>query len=224
MYNFENKTFINYPEHEDYDYDYDDSLYSTIPLEHQGWRSSYSSSLYTKNSEFYEEGDPEQINDIIDSYLHNEDDNLIEIVDQLFDIKPIVYEDNEIIYQNNEKHFTLPLTPDQYYMLKEVWNKQLDNEIKKGPRFINSLSELSHLSLTNSDISTGSCPELYTSDISSSHLKSRFYDDDDIEENKNVKNYKKETKKGWRNWFKKSDKIKTNFYETLVKKNLKSKT
>jgi hypothetical protein len=215
MYNFENKT-------DDDNYDYnslysrDSSIYS---LKHS-FRCD--SSLYSTISEFsesFEQDESYNVNDIIDSYLHNED--LIEIVDNLFDIKPLEYEnDNEIfINEKNEKHFTLPLTPDQYYMLKDVWNQQMDNEITKHNRvrYINNISELGHLSLANSDISTGSCPELYTSDISSSSLKSRFYDDNDENNDKN-KNYKKETKKGWRNWFKKSDKIKTNFYDNLIKK------
>lgn len=211
MYCQENKTFVNY---DDMDYE---SLYSR-------------NSIYSFDKNFFDDDDSiftrheidemDDIDEIINSYVKNEEyDSKNYATIDLIDIRPLDFQnDDDNIYlikgnPRNEKYFTLPLTEEQYYILKQRWNQQLDEEIEKvrGARVIN------HLSMTNSDYSVdsvNSCPELSASlsDMSNS-LQSRFYDDEDENKTKLFK--------GWKKWFSKkpkTPKIKTNFYESLVKK------
>ena len=214
MYHQENKTFSNYENYLDYE-----SLYSRNSI--YSFDKNFfndDDSIFTRH-EMDEMDEMDDIDEIINSYAKNEEYATVNLID----IRPLDFQndendDNIYIIKGgpiDEKYFTLPLTEEQYYALKQRWNQQLDEEIEKvkGARVIN------HLSMTNSDYSVdsvNSCPELSASSSEMSNsLKSRFYDDED--ENKTKKF------KSWKKWFSKKSKnpkIKTNFYDSLVKNQL----
>ena len=195
MYHQENTTFINYDE---IDYESIYSRNSDYSFDQDFFNDN--DSIFTRNDTYENDN---QIDDIINFYFKKQETyNTVDLID----IQPIKE------HTRDEKYFTLPLTQEQYYMLKQNWNKQMDDEIDrvKGARIIN------HLSFTDSDVSINSinsCPELSSSEMSEMpEMPSRFYDDED--ENKNKKF------KSWKKWFSKkskNQKIKTNFYDSLVK-------
>lgn len=216
MYYRENKNFVNY--HDDYDYS---SLYSRTSRDYSFNNQFFEddNSLFTTDESYEEYKEDDEIGDIINAYL----DNTYIDRHELIDIKPIEYENDNNIYiikghPRDEKYFSLPLTEDQYYMLKEHWNQQLDDEMErvKGARVISnfSLRNSEHSEHSGNTIMTiNSCPELTNSDTSN-HLPSQFFDSDNEKDKKKI---------NWRQWFQrkrktKTHKITTNFYESLTKK------
>lgn len=208
MFHQTNKNYYS----DDYDYS---SLYSRTSYSFNNKFFDDDNSIFTRNE--YDDGhvheDHDAVGDIIDSYIDKY---------ELIDVKPIEFENDNIYiikgHPRDEKYFSLPLTQDQYYTLKERWNKQLDDEIDRirGARVINHLSITSseNSENENSVLSINSCPELTNSDISN-HLQSQFFDSDDEKDSKKI---------NWRKWFQKKrktndkNKVKTNFYESLIKK------
>lgn len=118
--------------------------------------------LYTESSSIYSKDSNSYLHDIIDEYMDedvNEDEYVNEYINEYVDdvnyakeIRPISFEfeDNEYDFNDNEKHFTLPLTENEYIFLKKTWNENLDKELTKN------LREHSY----SSEKSVNSCPEL----------------------------------------------------------------
>lgn len=120
--------------------------------------------LYTESSSIYSKDSNSYLHDIIDEYMDvdvNENVNEDEYADLYADADELNYskeicpisfefEDNEYGFDDNEKHFTLPLTENEYNFLKKTWNENLDKELTKN------LREHSY----SSEKSVNSCPEL----------------------------------------------------------------